>query len=74
LVGPTDATPLTTISDTRSVYAYFSMNEKEYLDFLEKSVGATVPEKIRNLPLVELKLANGSLYPEKGKIEVTTGQ
>lgn len=74
LVGPSDATALTTISDTRSVYAYFSMNEKEYLNFLEKSVGATVPEKIRNLPLVELKLANGSLYPEKGKIEVTTGQ
>lgn len=74
LVGPTDATPLTTISDTRSVYAYFSLNEKGYLDFLEKSVGATVPEKIRNLPLVELKLANGTMYPEKGKIEVTTGQ
>lgn len=74
LVGPTDATPLTTISDTRSVFAYFSLNEKEYLDFLEKSVGATVPEKIKNLPMVELKLANGSIYPEKGRIEVTTGQ
>ena len=74
LVGPTDATPLTTISDTRSVFAYFSLNEKEYLNFLEKSYGATVPEKIKNLPMVELKLANGSIYPEKGRIEVTTGQ
>lgn len=74
LVGPSDATQLTTISDTRSVYAYFSMNEKEYLDFLEKSYGATVPEKIKNLPNVELELANGSLYPEKGRIEVVTGQ
>ena len=74
LVGPTDATPLTTISDTRSVFAYFSLNEKEYLDFLEKSYGATIPEKIKNLPMVELKLANGSIYPEKGRIEVTTGQ
>ncbi|GGP05906.1 RND transporter [Cloacibacterium rupense] len=74
LVGPNDATPLTTISDTRSVYAYFSLNEKQYLDFLEKSYGATVPEKIKNLPMVELELANGSLYPEKGKIEVATGQ
>ena len=52
LVGPTDATPLTTISDTRSVFAYFSLNEKEYLDFLEKSYGATIPEKIKNLPMV----------------------
>ena len=44
------------------------MNEKEYLDFLEKSYGATVPEKIKNLPNVELELANGSLYPENVRI------
>ena len=74
LVGPSDPNPLTTISDTKSVYAYFSMNEKEYFDFLQDSKGATMPEKIRNLPMVELELANGSLYPEKGKIEAITGQ
>jgi membrane fusion protein (multidrug efflux system) len=74
LVGPADQTPLTTISDTRSVYAYFSLNEKEYFDFLENSVGTNVPEKIKNLPLVELELANGSIYPEKGKIETVSGQ
>jgi membrane fusion protein (multidrug efflux system) len=74
LVGPSDQTPLTTISDTSEIYAYFSMNEKEYFDFLEKSPGATMPEKIRNLPMVELQLANGSLYPEKGRIEAIKGQ
>lgn len=74
LVGPTDQTALTTISDTSQIYAYFSMNEKEYFDFLEKSTGASVPEKIKNLPMVELQLANGSLYPEKGRIEAITGQ
>ncbi|EJL68249.1 efflux RND transporter periplasmic adaptor subunit [Chryseobacterium populi] len=74
LVGPTDQTPLTTISDTSQVFAYFSMNEKEYFDFLEKSAGATLPEKIKNLPMVDLQLANGSLYPEKGRIEAITGQ
>lgn len=74
LVGPTDQVPLTTVSDTSEVFAYFSMNEKEYLDFLEDSVGATVPEKLRNMPMVELELANGSLYGEKGKIEAVTGQ
>lgn len=74
LVGPADPTPLTTISDTKAVYAYFSMNEKEYFDFLKDSKGATMPEKIRNLPMVELELANGDLYPEKGKIEAVTGQ
>lgn len=74
LVGPNDPTPLTTVSDTSGIYAYFSMNEREYLDFLEDSVGATVPEKLKNLPMVELVLANGSTYSEKGKIEAVTGQ
>ena len=74
LVGPTDATALTTISDTSEVFAYFSMNEKEYLDFLEDSYGATVPEKLRNMPMVELKLANGSMYSEKGRVSAVTGQ
>ncbi|WEK70737.1 MAG: efflux RND transporter periplasmic adaptor subunit [Candidatus Chryseobacterium colombiense] len=74
LVGPTDQTPLTTISDTSQLYAYFSMNEKEYFNFLEKSPGASLPEKIKNLPLVELQLANGSIYGEKGRIETMTGQ
>lgn len=74
LVGPSDQTPLTTISDTSEIYAYFSMNEKEYFNFLEKSPGASMPEKIKNLPMVELQLANGSLYPEKGRIEAITGQ
>ncbi|WP_080779076.1 efflux RND transporter periplasmic adaptor subunit [Chryseobacterium phocaeense] len=74
LVGPTDQTALTTISDTSEIFAYFSMNEKEYFDFLEKSQGSSMPEKIKNLPMVELQLANGSLYPEKGRIEAITGQ
>lgn len=74
LVGPSDQIPLTTISDTSQIFAYFAMNEKEYFDFLEKVPGASVPEKIKNLPMVELQLANGSLYPEKGKIEAITGQ
>ncbi|MDO5615235.1 MAG: efflux RND transporter periplasmic adaptor subunit [Cruoricaptor ignavus] len=74
LVSATDATPLTVISDTNSVYAYFSLNEKDYFDFLKNAYGATVPEKIKNLPMVQLKLANGSFYGEKGRIETVTGQ
>lgn len=74
LVGPSDQTPITTVSDVSSIYAYFSMNEKEYLSFLEKSTGATVPEKIKNLPMVDLVLANGSTYKEKGKVETVSGE
>lgn len=74
LVGPSDATAITTVSDTKELYVYFSMNEKEYLDFLEGSVGATVPEKLKNMPMVDLILANGQPYSEKGRIQTVTGQ
>lgn len=74
LVGPTDPAPITVVSDTRKLYAYFSMNESEYLDFLESVPGKSVSEKLRNMPMVELLLANGSIYGEKGKVETVTGQ
>lgn len=74
LVGPSDPMPITTVSDTRELYAYFSMNEAEYLNFLEQTPGKTLSEKLKNLPFAELELANGSRYPEKGKIEAVTGQ
>src|SRR5699024_5065757 len=47
LVGPGDPMAISTVSDTSELYAYFSMNEKEYLDFLKNSKGATVPEKLK---------------------------
>lgn len=74
LVGPGDPMAITTVSDTSELYAYFSMNEKEYLDFLKNSPGATVPEKIRNMPPVELVLANKEIYGQKGTIKAVTGQ
>ncbi|WP_027376998.1 efflux RND transporter periplasmic adaptor subunit [Kaistella palustris] len=74
LVGPGDPMPISTVSDTSELYAYFSMNEKEYLDFLKNAKGATVPEKLRNMPQVELLLANNEVYKEKGTIKTVTGQ
>jgi len=74
LVGPSDPTPITTVSDVSEVYAYFSMNEKDYLNFLNQTPGSTVSNKLNNLPLVELELANGETYAEKGRIQAVTGQ
>lgn len=74
LVSPGDATPLTTVSDISQVYAYFSMNEKDYLDFIQNATGETLLEKLDKMPPVSLELANGSLYKEKGKIQTVTGQ
>lgn len=74
LVNPSDPTPLTTISDISKVYAYFSMNEKDYLNFLKTAEGETKKEKIDNMPEITLTLANGDEYPHKGKIQTINSQ
>lgn len=74
LVSPADPKPLTTVSDTDEVYAFFAMNEKDYLNFVQTTKGKTLSEKIANFPPVELQLVNGTLYDHKGKIRTVTGQ
>ncbi|HEX2968502.1 MAG TPA: efflux RND transporter periplasmic adaptor subunit [Bacteroidales bacterium] len=64
---------LTTLSDISNVYAYFSWNEKQLLDFLSHSHGTTIDEKIKNIPPARLILANSSEYPEKGRVEMASG-
>lgn len=74
LISPSDATPLTTVSDIKQVYAFFSLNETEYLDFLQHAEGKNLEEKLSNYAKVNLVLANGSLYSEKGEIQTSSGQ
>lgn len=74
LVSPGDPTPLTTVSDIDEVYAFFAMNERDYLNFILNAEGEDITEKISNFPPVELELVNGDIYKEKGKIETVSGQ
>jgi len=74
LVSPTNTTPLTTVSDITKVFAYFTMNESEYFDFLQTTKGNTLQEKLNNIPNVTLILANGQEYPIEGKIQTSIGQ
>lgn len=74
LVSPGDPTPLTIVSDIEEVYAFFAMNEKDYLNFLQNAEGENISDKIKNFPPVELELVNGEIYSEKGEIETVTGQ
>lgn len=74
LVSPSSQTPLTTVVDVDKVYAFFSLNEKDYLDFIQTRKGETVDEKIKNMPKVRLLLANGQLYPIEGTIETINSQ
>jgi len=74
LISSNDSKPLTTVSDISKVYAFFSLNETQYLDFLQNTEGQNISEKLANFPKVNLILANGSVYDEKGKIETTSRQ
>ncbi|OJV52215.1 MAG: efflux transporter periplasmic adaptor subunit [Bacteroidetes bacterium 43-16] len=68
------ALPLTTVSDISRVYAYFSMNEKQQLSFYINTPGATVEQKLKQMPAVSLLLSNTEEYPAKGKLESISGQ
>ncbi|WP_053976339.1 efflux RND transporter periplasmic adaptor subunit [Mangrovimonas xylaniphaga] len=74
LVSATSQKPLTTVSDINQIYAFFSMNETEYLDFLQNTPGNTLKEKVANFPKVKLTLANGFEYKKEGTIQTVTGQ
>ncbi len=69
----TSSSILTHVANTQNVVAYFSMNEKELLSFLKKWEGNTQAEKIKNMPSVQLILADGSTYEEEGRIETISG-
>lgn len=73
LVSSTATDALTTLSNTANVFAYFSLNEKQLLSFMANTKGATLTEKLQNMPMVNLILADGTPYPEKGKLETASG-
>jgi membrane fusion protein (multidrug efflux system) len=72
LVNSNTPLPLTTVSNISNIYAYFSINEKQLLEFSEDS-GKSMQGDLSSLPEVSLILANGSLFSQKGKIEATSG-
>lgn len=73
LVNSNMTQPLTTLSDITNVFAYFSWNEKQLLDFLSHSPGESMEDKMKNIPAATLILANATEYPEKGRIEMASG-
>lgn len=60
---------LTSLSDNRDMYAYFSVSENEYLQHVKKGNGILTPAN-----KAELVLADGSAYPYEGRIETQEGE
>jgi len=73
LVSSSISQPLTTVSNTTNMYAYFAMNEKEFLALTKDLSGKNIQEKLNSLPDVLLVLADKSLYNLPGKIETASG-
>lgn len=71
LVSPSIRVPLTTVSDNSEVYVYFSMSENQLLGMTRQfgSIAAT----LKNMPDVQLRLSDGSLYTSTGRIESISG-
>jgi len=74
LISRTDASPLTLLSDISEIYAYFSLSELDFIAFQNKYQGATLEEKLKDMPMVELVIADNSIYPQKGKMTIVDGQ
>lgn len=73
LVSSTTPEPLTTVSNIGNIYAYFSINEKQALEFSRNTRGANMQQRLATIPPVLLILSNGSEFPEKGRIQTASG-
>ena len=61
---------LTTVSDVSEIFAYYKVNESEYLKFKRAQLrGEQLPE----MNNIELILPDGSVYPHKGRVETVEG-
>ena len=72
LASPSMVTPLTTVSDNSDIYAYFSINEKDILNLTNEGK-KSLNEANSELPDVQLQLADGTIYPEPGKVATVSG-
>lgn len=73
LVSSNTTEPLTTVSNIGKIYAYFSVNEKQALDFSKNTKGATTEARLASLPPVSLVLSDGSVFAQKGRLETASG-
>ena len=71
LVSPSDATPMTSVSDNSEMYVYFSLSESQVLS-LKRQYGA-LENALQEMPDVQLQLSDGTLYSESGRIEAISG-
>lgn len=73
LVGPGQIQELTTVSTVNPIKVYFSVAEQEYMAFRGGAAAKASQMRAEDIPL-ELILADGSVYPHKGRISLADRQ
>ncbi|EEF62907.1 efflux RND transporter periplasmic adaptor subunit [Pedosphaera parvula] len=80
LVGPNSSNPLTTVSTVNPMKVYFNPSEQEYLAYRRRHVNLAERQRSEQELAFELILADGSIYPEKGRfgyvdreVDINTG-
>lgn len=71
LVSPSMGKALTTVSDNKEVFVYFSMTENQLLSLIRQH--GTAEAAAKSMPEVELLLNDGTIYDAKGRIESISG-
>lgn len=71
LVSASIPQPLTTVSDNSTMYVYFSMTAKQQLNLTRRY--GSIAETLKNMPEVQLKLDDGSVYGIHGRVEAISG-
>ena len=71
LVSSSISEPLVTLSDDSNVYAYFSLNESQITSLTEQY--GSLDEFMKRMEDVELQMAGGKIYGEKGHISAVSG-
>ena len=71
LVSASMTDPLIRVSDNSEMYAYFSLSEKQVLTLTAQY--GSLDQALTSFPEVSLELNDGSIYGQKGKIDVISG-
>lgn len=74
LVSRTDVEALTQLSDVQEVHVYFALGESDFIKFKAQYDGATLNDKLKKLEPISLLLADQTIYPKQGKIDMIDGQ
>lgn len=70
-VSPNIQDGLTVIADNSNMYVYFSMAENQLMDLIDQY--QSIEEAIRQMPDINLRLSNNSMYAHPGRIESISG-